>query len=89
MATKLKNKKEIIDKYKIHETDVGSAEVQVAILSERIKKLSEHLKKHKKDNHTRFGLLKIVSRRKKMLHYLRNKNVDKYQDLIKSLRESK
>jgi len=75
-------KKELIDKYRKHENDVGSAEVQIAILSERIRYLTEHLKMHKKDHHTRLGLLRLVRRRHKILIYLRRIDLHRYQAII-------
>ena len=71
--------------YQAHEKDTGTPEVQVAILTERINGLSEHFKTHKKDHHSRRGLLKMVSRRRRMLDYLRRNGPDRYQALIKSL----
>ncbi len=78
-------KNEIIDKYRKHESDTGSAEVQIALLSERISHLTDHFKVHKKDHHSRRGLLKLVGQRRRLLNYLRNKNIDRYRDLIQSL----
>jgi small subunit ribosomal protein S15 len=78
-------KKALIDKYKQHETDVGSAEVQIAVLSERISYLTEHLKIHKKDHHSRLGLLRLVRKRQKLLRYLHRKNLHKYQEIIAGL----
>ncbi|MDD3046290.1 MAG: 30S ribosomal protein S15 [Candidatus Pacebacteria bacterium] len=78
-------KLKIIKKYNIHETDTGSAEVQVALLTEEIQKLLEHLKENKKDNHSRRGLLKIVSKRRKLLKYLENKDEKKYNEIVKKL----
>ena len=74
-------KKEIIAKYAVHEGDTGSAEVQIAILSERIRQLTEHLKLHKKDHHSRRGLLKMVGKRRNMLEYLRRSNLERYRAL--------
>ncbi len=71
MALTKEVKKDLIDKYKRHETDIGSTEVQIAILSARISYLTEHLKEHKKDHHTRYGLLKLVRKRQRLLTYLR------------------
>ena len=71
--------------YQAHEKDTGTPEVQVAILTERINGLSEHFKTHKKDHHSRRGLLKLVSQRRRMLDYLRRNGPDRYQALIKSL----
>ena len=78
-------KQEIIAKYQIHEGDTGSPEVQIAILTEKIKRLSEHLKVHKKDHSSRRGLLKMVGRRRKILNYLKEKDYDRYIHLIESL----
>ncbi len=75
-------KKDLIDKYRRHETDVGSSEVQIAVLSERIRYLTEHLKEHKKDHHTRYGLLKLVRRRQRLLTYLRRVDSQRYQTII-------
>ncbi len=70
---------------KLHETDTGSAEVQVALLTERIRHLTEHMKVHKKDFHTQRGLLMLVGRRRRMLDYLRRNNVERYRALIARL----
>lgn len=78
-------KKEIIEKYQLKDGDTGSPEVQIAILSNRILDLTQHLKQHQKDHHSRRGLLKLVGKRKRLLNYLRNKDVGRYRDLIKSL----
>jgi len=78
-------KKDIVNHYQTHENDTGSPEVQVALLSARINYLSEHFKTHKKDHHSRRGLLKIVSQRRSLLNYLRMKDVDRYKKLIASL----
>ena len=75
-------KKALVDKYRRHETDVGSSEVQIAILSERIGYLTEHLKVHKKDHHSRRGLLKLVRKRQKLLSYLRRTDLQRYQTVI-------
>ena len=85
MALTKEKKQEIIKKFQIHENDTGSPEVQIAIITERIKYLIEHLKTHKKDYHTRLGLTKLVSRRKKLLKYLMNKDYERYQRIIKEL----
>ncbi len=71
--------------YQVHEKDTGTPEVQVAILTERINGLSDHFKMHKKDHHSRRGLLKMVSQRRRMLDYLRRNGPDRYQELIKRL----
>lgn len=78
-------KREIIDTYKLNEKDTGSSEVQIALLSKRISYLTEHFKTHKKDHHSRRGLLKLVSQRRSLLKYLKRKEVKRYQDIIKKL----
>jgi small subunit ribosomal protein S15 len=78
-------KKKIIVKHAKHQKDTGSAQVQIAILTERINELADHLKEHKKDNHSRRGLLSMVGKRRKLLNYLRNKSNETYQELIKTL----
>lgn len=78
-------KQEIINDYQRTEGDTGSPEVQVAILTERINQLTDHLKQHKKDHHSRRGLLKMVGKRKSLLKYLKNKDIDRYRDLIAKL----
>ncbi|MDR1619519.1 MAG: 30S ribosomal protein S15 [Clostridiales bacterium] len=78
-------KLEIIEKYKLHEGDTGSPEVQVALLTERINHLNEHLKLHKKDHHSRRGLLKMVGQRRGLVNYLKAKDIDRYRTLIASL----
>ncbi|MDY6794211.1 MAG: 30S ribosomal protein S15 [Actinomycetota bacterium] len=75
----------IIEEFRSHDKDTGSAEVQIAILSKRIDELTEHLKVHKKDHHSRRGLLKMVGRRRRLLDYLKDKNVERYRDLIERL----
>ncbi len=80
-----KKKAEIIDAYKTKEGDTGSPEVQVAILTNRINELNEHLKIHKKDHHSRRGLLKMVGQRRNLLNYLKNKDIERYRDLIARL----
>jgi len=74
-----------IESYRTHGTDTGSPEVQIALITERINGLSEHFKTHKKDHHSRRGLLKLVSRRRRLLDYLRRNGPDRYRVLIKSL----
>ena len=78
-------KKEIIEKYKTHDSDTGSPEVQIALLSERITYLTDHFRTHKKDHHSRRGLLKIVGQRRRLLDYLKSKDVERYRNLIQSL----
>ena len=79
------NKQEIIEKYALHEGDTGSPEVQIALLTDRINHLNEHLKIHKKDNHSRRGLLALVSQRRSLLDYLKRKDEARYQTLIEKL----
>jgi len=78
-------KKSIIHKFKLHDTDTGSAEVQIALLSERIRQLTEHFKIHAKDHHSRRGLLKLVGQRRKLLNYIKKKDVERYRSLIQEL----
>lgn len=85
MAFVAAEKSKIVKEYQRDKTDTGSPEVQVALLSARISHLSGHLETHKKDHHSRHGLLKMVNRRRKLLDYLRKKNQKKYQELISSL----
>ena len=85
MSIAAKDKKQVIKEYSTKEGDTGSPEVQVAILTKRIVNLTEHFKTHKKDNHSRRGLLKMVSLRRKLLDYVRSKDEDRYKDLIKRL----
>ncbi|HEY4554546.1 MAG TPA: 30S ribosomal protein S15 [Bacillaceae bacterium] len=85
MAISQERKNEIINQYKIHENDTGSPEVQIAVLTEEINKLNDHLRTHKKDHHSRRGLMKMVGRRRNLLTYLRNKDVQRYRELINSL----
>jgi small subunit ribosomal protein S15 len=79
------DKKEIIGKFKKHETDTGSPEVQIALLSDRIVYLTEHFKVHKKDFHSRRGLLKLVGQRRRLLDYLKRKDLASYREIIKTL----
>ena len=81
----MESKSKIIEQYKTHEKDTGSSEVQIALLTERINHLTEHFKVHKKDFHSRRGLLKLVGQRRRLLNYLKNKDLEKYRGLIKSL----
>ena len=78
-------KQKLIDSHQIHPTDTGSVEIQVAMLSERITKLSDHLQKNNQDYASRQGLLKMIGKRKRMLSYIRNKDVNKYATLIKKI----
>jgi len=85
VAQTTEKKKEIIEKFKIHDTDTGSCEVQIALLTERIQYLTEHFKQHAKDHHSRRGLLKLVGQRRSLLKYLQKKDIAKYRTLIKEL----
>lgn len=85
MSLAQKEKSKIIEKFRSHDKDTGSSDVQVAILSEEILRLTEHLKKNPKDNHSRRGLLGMVARRKKFLDYLRENNVRRYNNVLKKL----
>jgi small subunit ribosomal protein S15 len=76
------DKQATISEYRLHETDTGSPEVQIAILSERITHLTDHLKLHKGDHHTRRGLLKLIGRRRRLLNYVMNNDVERYRDII-------
>lgn len=78
-------KKEIVDQFKVHDKDTGSPEVQIALLNNRITYLTEHFKTHKKDHHSRRGLLKIVGKRRRLLNYLKKRDLDKYLVVIKRL----
>ncbi|MFH0844174.1 MAG: 30S ribosomal protein S15 [Pseudomonadota bacterium] len=78
-------KKEIISRFKLHEKDTGSPEVQIAILSSRIQYLTGHFQIHKKDHHSRRGLLKLVGQRRRLLNYLKQRDVGRYQSIIKEL----
>jgi small subunit ribosomal protein S15 len=78
-------KHEIIEKFKVHPTDTGSSEVQIALLSDRIQYLTEHFKTHAKDHHSRQGLLKLVGQRRSLLDYLKKKNLGKYKTVIAEL----
>ncbi|SDJ71517.1 30S ribosomal protein S15 [Sediminibacillus albus] len=85
MAITQERKNEIINDFKTHDNDTGSPEVQIAVLTEEITNLNEHLRVHKKDHHSRRGLLKMVGKRRNLLNYLRAKDVTRYRDLIKRL----
>ena len=85
MALTSEQKKEILAEYGLHETDTGSAEAQVAMLTKRISDLTEHLKQHKHDHHTRRGLLQLVGRRRRLLKYLEKTDINRYRALIEKL----
>ena len=85
MVLQAEQKQKIINGFQNHEKDTGSTEVQIALLTERIKTLTEHFKYHKKDHHSRRGLLKLVNQRRKLLEYLKQKDADKYKKILKDL----
>lgn len=85
MPLHTEKKQEIVSNFKLHDKDTGSPEVQIALLSNRITYLTDHFKTHVKDHHSRRGLLKLVSRRRHLLDYLKTKNVERYRVIIKTL----
>ena len=85
MSLTVERKTEIVETYKTHQTDTGSPEVQIAILSEKISYLTEHFKVHAKDHHSRRGLLRMVSKRRRLLDYLKDKDVGRYKTVIEQL----
>jgi small subunit ribosomal protein S15 len=85
MALAVEQKSQVIHKYRVHKSDSGSPEVQIALLSQRISQLTEHLKTHEKDHHSRRGLLSMVARRRKLINYLRDRSPERYKTLIQSL----
>jgi len=85
VALDTEQKQEIIDRYRLHDSDTGSPEVQVAILSERISYLTDHFKVHAKDHHSRRGLIKLVGQRRRLLNYLKDKDIERYRTLIEQL----
>ena len=85
MSITKEKKKEVIQSHKKHEKDTGSPEVQIALLTERINNLTDHFKAHAKDHHSRRGLLKIVGKRRRLLDYLKKKNITRYRDIISKL----
>jgi len=85
MSVKRGNKAEIMDHYKLHDTDTGSPEVQIGLLTDRINHLTQHMKQHKKDYHTRLGLLKLVGKRRRLLDYLKNKDINSYRQMVTQL----
>ena len=85
MSITKENKKNLINEFSKNEKDTGSAGVQIAVLTDRIKNLTEHFKTHNKDNHSKRGLVSLVNKRKKLLNYLSKKNKSEYSDLIKKL----
>lgn len=85
MVLEKETKKALVEKYRLSEIDTGSSEVQIAIFTERINYLTEHLKTHKHDHHSRRGLLKLASKRKRLLDYLKNKDVERYRKIAERL----
>jgi small subunit ribosomal protein S15 len=85
MVLQAEKKQEVIGKFKLHDKDSGSPAVQIALLTERINYLTEHFKMHKKDHHSRRGLLKMVNQRRKLLDYLKRKDTDRYKNVIEGL----
>lgn len=85
MATDKDTKEKIVTDYKRHDSDTGSSQVQIALLTQRINELTEHFKVHKKDNHSRRGLLKMVSQRRKHLDYLKRTNIEQYHEMVQRL----
>lgn len=85
MSTASEVKEKIVSDYRTHGSDTGSSHVQIALLTQRINELTEHFKVHKKDNNSRVGLLKMVSRRRKLLDYLKRRNIDQYHQIIEKL----
>lgn len=85
MTLTVKDKKDLIDEHKLHEADTGSPEVQIALLTHRITYLTEHVKVHKKDHHSRRGLLMLVGRRRRLLNYVKSKDVSRYRSVIENL----
>jgi small subunit ribosomal protein S15 len=85
MATAKETKEQILTDYRTHESDTGSPQVQVALLTQRINELTEHFRTHKKDNHSRRGLLKMVSQRRSLLDYLKRKDIEQYHTMVERL----
>lgn len=85
MATAKEVKEKVVEDYKTHGSDTGSSQVQIALLTQRINELTDHFRKHKKDNHSRRGLLKMVSRRRKLLDYLKRRDINEYHTIIEKL----
>lgn len=85
MALSQEQKNNLIESFRVHETDTGSPEVQIAILTNKIEYLNNHLRTHKKDHHSRRGLLKMVGHRRNLLNYLRNKDVNRYRETVAKL----
>ena len=82
MRLEAERKKELIEEYRLHDVDTGSPEVQIALLTERIRNLTEHFKVHKKDHHSRRGLLKLVGQRRSLLNYLKRNKIERYRSVV-------
>lgn len=85
MSEVISDRRKLIQNYRVHDNDTGSPEVQAALLTERINQLADHFKTHVKDHHSRRGLLKMVNKRKNLLNYLKNTNIERYREVIKKL----
>jgi small subunit ribosomal protein S15 len=85
VALALEEKRAVIEEFKLHDSDTGSPEVQIALLTKRINQLNEHFKVHSKDHHSRRGLLKLVGQRRRLLNYLKTKNINRYRNIIQAL----
>lgn len=85
MPTEKEVKEQVVNDYKLHDKDTGSSQVQVALLTQRINELMDHFKVHKKDHHSRRGLLKMVAQRRKLLDYLKRRDINEYHEIIKKL----
>jgi small subunit ribosomal protein S15 len=85
MSLARETKEKIVTEYRTHDADTGSPQVQIALLSQRINELTEHFKTHKKDNHSRRGLLKMVSQRRSLLDYLKRKDIERYHEVVSRL----
>ncbi len=86
MSLSKEQKKKVVDQFALHEGDTGSPEVQISLLSKQIEELSEHLKKHRKDNHSRRGLLNMVGKRRRLIQYLKDNESERYKELSKKLK---
>ncbi len=85
MVTEKEEKQQVIEKYRLHDGDTGSPEVQIALYTDRINYITYHLRQHPKDHHSRRGLLLLVGKRRRLLDYLRKKDIERYRDIIRSL----
>ncbi len=85
MPVTKEQKAKLVEQHRLHDTDTGSPEVQIALLTERVNHITEHLKTHKKDYHTRHGLLKLVGKRRRLLDYLKDRDIESYREVISNL----